>query len=152
VVPIPATVENTVVIAAPFDTVWTMTNDVPSWPDLFTEYAAAEVLERRGDAVVFRLTTVPDPDGAVWSWVSERVPDRAARTVRAHRIETGPFEFMDITWTYAQTPAGVELRWRQEFAMKAGFRFDDDHMKARLDATTKVQMAHVKDVVERAAR
>ena len=151
-VAIPATVDNTVVIHAPFETVWAMTNDVESWPRLFSEYAAAEILERRPDAVVFRLTTVPDADGAVWSWVSERSADRATRTVRAHRVETGPFEYMDIRWTYADDPAGgVAMRWRQEFAMKPGFRFDDEHMRARLDGSTKEQLARIKAVVERAA-
>jgi aromatase len=148
----PASTDNTVVIDAPFDTVWTMTNDVGSWPDLFTEYAEVEVLERRGDTVLFRLTTVPDADGSVWSWVSERSADRAGRTVRARRVETGPFEYMDIEWSYRETGAGVELRWQQRFAVKPDFRFDDQHVRARLDRTSREQMAHVRAVVERAAR
>lgn len=148
---IPTTVDNTVVIDAPFDTVWAMTNDVEHWPELFSEYATAEILERGDGWVRFRLTTVPDGDGKVWSWVSERTPDPATRTVRAHRVETGPFEHMDITWTYRETPAGVELRWRQDFAVKAGLPFGDEQMRARLDGSTKVQMAHVKARVEQAA-
>jgi aromatase len=151
VVPIPTTVDNTVVISAPFDTVWAMTNDVEHWPDLFSEYASVEILERGAGSVRFRLTTVPDADGAVWSWVSERTPDPATRTVRAHRVETGPFEHMDITWTYRETPAGVELRWRQDFTVKPGLPFGDEQMRARLDGSTKVQMAHVKARVEQAA-
>ena len=41
-------------------------NDIERWPELFTEYASAEILERDGDTVRFRLTTHPDPehDGA----------------------------------------------------------------------------------------
>jgi aromatase len=151
VVPIPATVDNTVVIDAPFDTVWAMTNDVERWPDLFTEYAAAEVLDRRAGSVTFRLTTVPDPDGSVWSWVSERTADRATGTVRARRVETGPFEHMHITWTYRATPDGVALRWQQDFAMKPG-TFADEAMRARLDRTSREQMAVIKTRVEAAAR
>ena len=49
-----------------------MTNDVESWPELFTEYASAEILDREGDTVRFRLTMHPDENGKVWSWVSER--------------------------------------------------------------------------------
>ena len=35
-------------------------NDIERWPELFTEYASAEILERDGDTVRFRLTTHPD--------------------------------------------------------------------------------------------
>ena len=76
-------------------------NDVERWPELFTEYASAEILERDGDTVRFRLTMHPDPEhgGQVWSWVSERTADpadpplaiapRRDRPVRvhAHRLE-----------------------------------------------------------------
>ena len=48
-------------------------------PNLYSEYAKAEVLEREGDRTVFRLTTHPDSEanGQVWSWTSERVADAA---------------------------------------------------------------------------
>nr|BFE32947.1 hypothetical protein GCM10010200_051980 [Actinomadura rugatobispora] len=134
------------------DLVWEHTNDVAGWPDLFTEYAAAEILEHDGDSVTFRLTTHPDPDGTVWSWVSRRTPDPATRTVRAHRIETGPFEFMDIRWEYRQEAAGVAMRWIQEFAVKRTSPITEDGMRDRLNRNTAVQMAHIKQVLESRAR
>ena len=69
--------DNSVVINAPRDFVWERMMDIESWPDLFSEYAKAEVLEQEGDTVQFRLTTHPDPeyDGKVWSWTSERTAD-----------------------------------------------------------------------------
>ena len=39
--------ENEVVIDAPLELVWEMTNDVESWTTLFSEYSEAEVLDRR---------------------------------------------------------------------------------------------------------
>jgi aromatase len=39
-----ARTENSVVIKAPLDLVWSRTNDVAGWPELFTEYAKAEIL------------------------------------------------------------------------------------------------------------
>src|SRR3954454_8849510 len=105
-----AQVQNEIVIAAPMVLVWDMTNDVESWPTLFTEYARAEILERDGDTVRFRLTMHPDENGKVWSWVSERTPDPATRTVTARRVETGPFDHMDIRWSYREVPGGVEMR------------------------------------------
>jgi len=71
----PANTDNSVIIDAPLDLVWEVTNDVARWPDLFTEYAKAEILDRTDDTVRFRLTMHPDENGKVWSWVSERTAD-----------------------------------------------------------------------------
>lgn len=146
-----ARTEHSVLIDAPFRVVWDMTNDVAGWPGLFTEYAAAEILRREGDTVTFRLTMRPDPDGQTWSWVSERTADEARREVRAHRVETGPFEFMDIHWTYAQEDGGVRMTWRQHFHMKPSAPVTDEQMAARLDRDSPVQLAVIKRRVEAAA-
>jgi aromatase len=143
--------ENEIVIDAPMDLVWKMTNDVPSWPELFSEYAEAEVLAREGETIRFRLTMHPDEEGRVWSWVSERTPDPAARTVSAHRVETGPFEYMRIHWDYAEVPGGVRMRWVQDFAMKPSAPVDDAGMTARINKNSAVQMARIKSLVEAAA-
>ena len=100
--------DNAVVINAPIDLVWEITNDVANWTSLFTEYAAAEILERNGDTVRFRLTMHPDQNGKVWSWVSERTPDPKTRTVKAHRVETGPFDFMNIQWFFETVEGGTK--------------------------------------------
>jgi aromatase len=140
--------DNAVVIDAPMELVWDMTNDVASWPSLFSEYSAAEILERRGDTVRFRLTMHPDEAGNAWSWVSERTVSPATRTVRAQRVEPGWFEYMQILWSYRATPAGVEMRWIQDFAMRAEAPLDDAAMTGRLNANTAVQMKRIKELVE----
>ena len=78
-------VDNSIVINADLDLVWDVTNDVERWPTLFTEYSTAEILEREGDSLRFRLTMHPDENGTAWSWVSERTTDRAGRRVKARR-------------------------------------------------------------------
>ncbi|WDZ82156.1 SRPBCC family protein [Micromonospora cathayae] len=143
--------ECAVVIDAPMDLVWDMTNDVPNWPDLFTEYASAEVLERDGNTIRFRLTMHPDEQGKVNTWVSERSSDPATRTVRAHRIETGPFEFMNIFWAYREVDGGVEMRWEQEFHVREELPFDDEQMAAHLLKNSAIQMAAIKERIEKAA-
>ncbi|MEV0325262.1 polyketide cyclase [Micromonospora echinospora] len=143
--------ECAVVIDAPMDLVWEMTNDVPNWPDLFTEYASAEVLERDGNTIRFRLTMHPDENGRVNTWVSERTSDPATRTVRAHRIETGPFDFMHIFWAYREVDGGVEMRWEQEFHVKDEMPFDDAAMAAHLLKNSAIQMAAIKERIEKAA-
>jgi ribosome-associated toxin RatA of RatAB toxin-antitoxin module len=147
-----ARTENEIVIDAPMDLVWEMTNDVESWPTLFTEYAAAEIIQTDGATIRFRLTLHPDEQGKTWSWVSERTPDPVTRTVRAHRIETGPFRFMDIRWTYTQTDGGVRMRWEQEFSVRDGLPFGDPEMTERLNTNTRREIAHIKQLVEQAAR
>jgi aromatase len=141
--------DNEIVINAPLSKLWDITNDVENWPNLFTEYASAEILERRGNTVRFRLTMHPDNNGKVWSWVSERTTDPEKRTVEAHRVETGPFDFMNIWWYYEEVPGGTKMRWVQEFHMKPEAPVNDDWMENNINTNTKTQMSIIKDRVEK---
>ncbi|MBD0330040.1 MAG: SRPBCC family protein [Thermoleophilia bacterium] len=142
--------DNSVVIEAPLDYVWERMNDVESWPDLFTEYASAEILEREGNTITFRLTTHPDPeyDGQVWSWVSERTVDREARTVTARRIETGPFDHMNIEWYFEPEGDGTKMRWVQEFSMKPTAPANDEEAEEYINRNTREQMTAIKERLE----
>jgi aromatase len=143
--------DNSVHIAAPMDLVWTMTNDVASWPDLFTEYSAAQILARNGNTVKFRLSMHPDENGVVWSWVSERTMYPVERRVQAHRVEKGPFRYMDIEWTYHEENDGTRMRWVQDFAMRPDAPVDDAAMTERIDRNSKIQMDIIARKVELAA-
>ena len=147
------TTDNSTEIKAPLETVWERMNDVENWPNLFTEYASAEIIERNGDTITFRLTTFPDPeyDGQVWSWVSERTVDPANHTVKAHRIETGPFDHMNIEWYFEPTDDGTKMRWVQEFSMKPTAPATDDEAEVYINKNTKEQMAHIKEKLEAAS-
>ncbi|MEV0587116.1 SRPBCC family protein [Nonomuraea sp. NPDC050310] len=144
----PAHTENEIVIAAPLGFTWDVTNDVAGWPDLFSEYAAADILERDGDRVLFRLTKHPDEQGRVWSWVSERVADPATRTVTARRVEPGNFAYMNIRWTYEEVAGGTRMVWIQDFAMKPDAPVDDAWMESSINDNSKIQMALIKERVE----
>jgi aromatase len=143
--------DNSVFIDADIDHVWRMTNDLPSWPDLFTEYAEVEILAESGSTFRFRLKMHPDESGRVWSWVSERTLDEAAHEVVARRLEPGPFEFMDIRWSYTPERTGTRMRWVQDFRMRPEAPIDTEGMTRRIDANSKVQMAIIRDKVEAAA-
>jgi aromatase len=145
-----AVTENAVLIEAPLETVWTVTNDVASWPWLFTEYASAEILETAENYVKFRLTTHPE-DNQTWSWVSERRLDPDNRVVLARRVETGPFEYMNIRWEYRTVGDAVEMRWRQEFHLKPTAPVDDAAMTERINTNTPIQMARIKQLIESGA-
>ena len=144
--------DNSVVIEAPLDLVWEMTNDVANWPNLFTEYAQADILEQGDNRVTFRLTMHPDEDGKVWSWVSERTMDPATHTVKARRIETGPFEYMNIQWFYEPVEGGTHMRWVQDFQMKPTAPVDDAWMENNINTNTPIQMQAIKEKVEAKAR
>jgi aromatase len=144
--------DNSIFINAPLDQVWTITNDVENWPNLFSEYAEAKILERRGDTVRFRLTTHPDENSKVWTWVSERTVDPKTHTVKAHRIETGPFEYMNIEWSYEPVEGGTTMRWIQDFHMKPNAPADDKQAEAYINNNTKKQMAVIKERIEKRVR
>jgi aromatase len=144
--------ESSILIDAPFPLVWDMTNDLQRWPELFSEYAAVEILDRQDATVRFRLTMHPDEQNRVWSWVSERTPDIATRTVDAHRVETGPFEYMAIHWRYEDEDGATRMTWVQDFAMKPDAPVDDAGMVAHITANSKIQMELIRRKVEAAAR
>jgi aromatase len=144
--------DNEIVIDAPLDLVWAMTNDIPSWTTLFSEYSEATVLSEKDGTIRFRLALHPDENGKVWSWVSARTPDEATHTVRSQRVETGPFKYMWIFWEYFETPEGIRMRWVQDFEMKPQAPVGDQAMQDRLNRNTPVQMQLIKNKVEAAAR
>jgi len=143
--------DNRVVIAASLDRVWEVTNDVATWPWLYSEYAAAEILDKTEDYVKFRLTTRPDEAGKTWSWVSERRLDPNQHVVHARRVETGPFEYMNIRWEYRPVDGGVEMRWIQDFHLKPTAPVDDAGMTDRINQRTPVEMARIKRLIESGA-
>jgi aromatase len=142
--------DNFVVIRAPIKVVWDMTNDIASWTRLFTEYAEATIVGQTENGFLLKLVMRPDERGQVWSWVSERCPDPVARRVKSHRVETGPFRYMNLEWEYEEVPTGTSMRWIQDFEMKPGAPRDDAAMTEHLNVTTRVQMDHIKTVIEAA--
>ncbi|WP_433546986.1 cupin domain-containing protein [Streptomyces sp. CA-294286] len=143
--------DNSIDIQAPVGFVWDRTNDLGSWPELFSEYASIDILDETSSSSTFRLTMHPDEQGRVWSWVSERHWDKAALVVKARRVETGPFEFMNITWTYEALAADhTRMRWVQDFRMKPDAPVDTARMTDRINSNSAVQMRRIKERVERA--
>ncbi len=144
--------DNAIHVGAPPRFVWDMTRDVRGWPELFTEYASIEVLWEDATTQRFRLTMVPDPDGTVWSWVSERTVDEDNLTSSAHRVETGPFVYMRISWAFTDDDGGTLMRWRQEFEPKPDAPFTEESITKRINDNSAIQMAIIRDKVEAAAK
>jgi aromatase len=143
-----AHIEDLIVIEAPLDFVWRRTNDIASWPELFTEYAKVEVLDNQGNSIRFRLTMHPDHNGMVWSWVSERTLDIDTHTTRSVRTEPGPFKYMSLFWEYVPTGDAVMLRWIQDFEMKPTAPLGDTEMADQIRRNSRTQLVHIKSVLE----
>jgi aromatase len=66
-------------------------------------------------------------------------------------VETGPFEYMNIEWTYSEVEGGVKMKWVQDFHMKDEAPADDEWMTNNINTNSPIQMAHIKEKVEKAA-
>jgi aromatase len=149
---VPAHTDNEVLVNAPLEMVWEMMNDVENWPNLFTEYARAEILEQEGPTTRFRLTTHPDDEygGQVWTWVSERTIDPETHSSKSHRIDTGNFEYMEIAWYFEQADGGTRMRWVQDFKMKPEAPATDEQAEDYMNRNTRKQMTAVQERIEAA--
>jgi len=141
--------KNSIVIAAPIDKVFDLTNDIERWPELFTEYQAAKVVSREGNKIVFELTTHPEGEQPSRTWRSSRVIDRENWCVTAEREDPKfPFEYMHITWLYESVPGGTQMTWIQNFKMHPMTGWTEEQGEQSINANTPVQMAAIKQKIE----
>jgi aromatase len=142
--------ENSVVIDAPREFVFDLTNNLHLWEEMFTEYETVEVLEEKPDYFRFRLTLRPDEDGRRISWISERRLFRDQWRIEAHRLEPlRPFSRMDIEWSYEAAAESTEMRWQQDFTVVAEAPFTEADAIAHINGNSREQMAHIKAFVEK---
>lgn len=136
-------------IDAPRDFVFDRTNDLDSWTEMFTEYDRVEVLERGPSHFVFRLTTKPDEDGDVHTWISRRDLFKDDWRIEARRLEPlVPFSSMEIRWWYDEVDGGTLMRWQQEFTVADGMPFSEADAEAHISAGSEEQMQAIKRWVE----
>ena len=143
--------ENSIVLLSDFDTVFDLTNSIEHWPQLFTEYEKAEVLERNGNEILFRLTTFPEDERPARTWISKRHIDKPNKQAIAERLEpTFPFKYMHIRWTYEQLPkgVGVVMTWIQEFEVHPECPWKEEQMESFLARNTRIQMQEIKLKIE----
>ena len=140
---------NSIVINAPYSLVFDISNKIERWTELFgKEYVKAEVLERKGNEITFRLT---DDEGK--SWVSKRWLDKEHRYAVASRHEPMfPFKFMKIAWFYIEEPEGVTMIWIQDFQMDPKFtKFTEQQIEGFVNEHSRHNMKIFKKVIEKEA-
>ena len=137
---------NSIVINAPYNQVFDTSNHIERWTELFGgEYVKAQVLERKGNEITFRLT---DNDGK--SWVSKRWLFKDLKLAYAQRHEPMfPFKYMKIVWFYTETPEGILMTWIQDFEMDPGFtKFTAEQIEGFVNEHSQHNLKIFKKVIE----
>ena len=148
---------NSIVINAPYELVFDISNKIERWTELFgKEYAKADVLERKGNEITFRLT---DEDGK--SWVSKRWLYKDLKFAYAQRWEPlFPFKYMKIVWFYTiegnsplekqgTVPNGIKMSWIQDFEMDPKFtKFTAEQIEGFINKHSQDNMKIFKQVIE----
>ena len=160
---------NSIIINAPYDLVFDISNKIERWTELFgKEYVKAEVLERQGNEITFRLT-----DDENKSWVSKRWLYKDLKFAYACRWEPMfPFKYMKIVWFYNETsaqiveqtgrdlarnkvsdgPEGTEMIWIQDFQMDPKFtKFTAEQIEGFINEHSVHNLRIFKEVIEREA-
>lgn len=152
---------NSIIINAPYDLVFDISNDIPRWTELFgSEYKKAEVVKKEANKITFRLTDDEDK-----SWQSWRLLFKDKYFTYSEREEPKfPFKFMKIVWLYTLKPVGmalaiapptaewsVELTWIQHFEMDEKAKFDDEQVEGFINKHSKENLMIFKEVIEKEA-
>lgn len=137
---------NSIVIDAPYALVFDISNKIERWTELFgKEYVSAEVLERKGNEITFRLT-----DDENKSWVSKRWLYKDLNFAYASRHDPMfPFRYMKIIWLYNETSEGTEMIWMQDFEMDPKFtKFTSQQIEGFINEHSQHNMKIFKKVIE----
>lgn len=140
---------NSMFIKAPFDITFEISNHIERWTELFgDEYVSAEVLERKGNEITFRLT---DDEGK--SWVSKRWLHPEQKYAYASRHDPMfPFKYMKIIWLYHEQDDGTLMTWMQDFEMDPGFtKFTAEQIEGFINEHSVHNMGIFKKVIEKEA-
>src|SRR6266699_5489122 len=141
---------NAIRIDAPVDDVFRLTNNVRTWPTLFSECESSEVFEEKPGRVTFRLRTHPDENGQQRSWIARRETDVARRSTYSRRMpSSGPFEEMEIRWWYDSLgPNSTVMTWEQEFTMSPQVHVTEAQATDSLNKRARMQQQVIKERVE----
>lgn len=139
---------NSIIINAPYELVFDISNDIPRWIELFgSEYKKAEIVNREGNKITFRLTDDEDK-----SWVSWRLLFKDNFFTYSERQEPKfPFNFMKIVWLYTPKTEGIELTWIQHFQMDEAAKFNAEQVEGFINKHSQDNLAIFKKVIEQAA-
>ena len=139
---------NSIIINAPYELVFDISNDITRWTELFgTEYKKAEVVKKEANKITFRLTDEDDK-----SWQSWRLLFKDKYFAYAQREEPKfPFKYMKIIWLYTPKPEGIEMVWIQHFEMEEKAKFSDSQIEGFINEGSQHNLKIFKEIIEKEA-
>jgi len=140
---------NSIVINAPYEKVFQVSNDIPRWTELFGgEYKAAEIVKKEANKITFRLT-----DDEARSWQSWRLLFKDKYFTYSEREEPKfPFKFMKIIWLYTPKAGGIEMTWIQHFEMDEKAKFNDSQVEGFINKHSQDNLKIFKEKIEKEAK
>lgn len=137
---------NSILINAPYDLVFDISNDIPRWTELFGgEYKKAEIIKKEANKITFQLT-----DDEARPWRSWRLLFKDRNFTYSEREEPKfPFKFMKIIWLYTARPEGIELTWIQHFEMDDKAKFNDGQVEGFINQHSKENLHIFKETIEK---
>jgi aromatase len=136
---------NSIVIDAPYDKVFEISNDISRWKDLFDEYTESEVIEKQANKIIFQLT---HQNGN--SWKSYRLLFKENKFAYAEKLDPKfPFQYMKIIWLYREVDSGTEMTWIQDFIMDKKAKVDDKKAEELINQHSQKNLKNFKEQIEK---
>ena len=139
---------NSILIKAPYDKIFDISNDIERWTELFGgEYKEAKILKREGNKITFGLT---DNEGR--SWQSFRLLFKEHFLTYAQKLPPEfPFTYMKIIWLYTPQSDGIVMTWIQHFQMDQKAGLSDGKVEEMINKHSQENMKIFKRVIEQEA-
>jgi aromatase len=139
---------NSIVIHAPYERVFDISNDIERWTQLFgDEYKEAKILKREGNKLTFSLT-----DNEGHSWQSFRLLFKENYFAYAQKLPPEfPFQYMKIIWLYTPQAGGVLMTWIQDFQMDKKATLDDKYVEELINKHSQDNLKIFKRIIEQEA-
>ncbi|MEA3328705.1 MAG: SRPBCC family protein [Candidatus Omnitrophota bacterium] len=140
---------NSILINAPYDKVFDISNDIERWTELFgEEYKEAKILKREGNKLTFCLT-----DNENRSWQSFRLLFKEHYFAYAQKLPPEfPFKYMKIIWLYTLKSEGVLMTWIQDFEMDEKAKFNDSQVEEMINKHSRENLNIFKRIIENEAK
>lgn len=140
---------NSVLIKAPYEKVFDISNDITRWTELFGgEYKESKIVKKEGNRITFQLT-----DDENRSWQSFRLLFKENNFAYAERLDPKfPFEYMKIIWLYTQSSEGVLMTWIQHFKMDSSAKFNDEQVEGFINKHSVENLQIFKSVIEKESK
>ncbi len=137
-------VKRSIIVNAPLETTFDISNQIESWPEMMVEYKEAEILKHEGRKVWFRLVNADDKE-----WTSWRMIYRPHFTYSERHEPRAPFKFMHLVWAYKDLGDGqTEMTWDMSFELPDDKRDQEGQWVEGIGEHTESNQAKMKAYIE----